>query len=708
MASYVEQGWLMDGVRAIISVLDNVIYFLISVLYQIFFNVANATLISGETIKAFYSRIQLILGILIMFKLAISLISGIMNPDSMSDEKKGFFGIIKRIVIALIMLVLIVPLNIPTSDLGDDGSYNSQLNNNGILFGTLYELQHIVLSQNTIARLILGVSSNVDRGDINRSAKEAGNELATIILKCFVTINVKSDEGDPMKHEDRMCQDSDSQEYIIDYLSPNITPAGIFTMINEYCEVDDSAGVAEIEEGSNYYVFNYSLFLSTVVGIFFVIILLGFIIDVAIRAFKLAILRLISPIPIISYVDPKSEQNGAFGAWVKAVTSTYIDLFMRLAIVYFILFMIQEFSINGIVMDVGSGAVGLFSKVFIILGLFFFAKEAPDFITSSLGIQNKGKGLFSGFGKLLGAAGAVGGLYRGAVGGFRASRMANDINNGNDPDQHDRFRNRWLRPVLSGITGGFRGGGVALREAATANDHQYRRALNRVNQMNAERMGYAADGGTWLGGVGSGWRQALTGQSSYELLQNQETMLKRQAEEAKGRKDALAAIQSMAKEKASSSTSTSGRIKIGNTDMNLNYNEFIAKRQAAASAGKTEFEIEDGKNSGVIHTIQLSDAFSENITNDLLESNAGDWIYTNAKNPDGDVGLRNQLNEVRGYYDIIASDSKITADDAWDKLKKQKGSYAGQEFTANTALNRVREEMPRAKADDARGRHDYK
>ena len=706
MASYWESWWLMDGIRTAVSVIDSIIYFLISVLYQIFFNVANATLISGETIKAFYGRIQLILGILIMFKLAVSLISGIMNPDSITESKNGFFGIIKRIVIALIMLVLIVPLNIPTSDLGENGGYNSQLNNNGILFGTLYELQNIVLSQNTIARLILGVSSNVDSGDINRTAKEAGNELATIILKCFVTINVKHDDGDPLVHEDRMCQDSDSQEHIIDYLDPTITTSGILNRVNEYCEVEDNDGVSEIDEGEDYYVFNYSMFLSTVVGVLFVIVLLGFIIDVAIRSFKLAILRLISPVPIISYVDPKSEQNGAFGAWVKSVTSTYIDLFIRLAMIYFILFIIQEFSTNGIVMDVGSGAVGLFSRVFIILGLFFFAKEAPGFIQSSLGIKNKGpgNGLFSGIGKMFGAASGVAGAYKGAVGGFRASRRANEINNALDPTARNSGWNRWVKPLGSGFVSALGGAGAALTTARDSNDHQFRRAMNRVNQMNATRMNYANDGSTWWGGVKSGVGQAFTGQSGYERLQLNEARLKRQIEEAKGRKDALATIQSMAEDKARTSDKTFGQVSLNGRSANLNYNEFMSKRQAAASSGASNFDVNVYDSAGnVIRTenVNMTDAMSENFTKSLLDANTSDYLFRASQNASFDVGLHNHIS-VNSEYTPSSSDMALK------DLKDVKNGHINDEFRLNNELDSVREQMPQAKANDERGRREYK
>ncbi|MBO5138319.1 MAG: hypothetical protein J6B89_01595 [Bacilli bacterium] len=709
MASYWQQWWLMDGIRIVFATIDSIIYSLISVLYQIFFNVSNATLISGETIKAFYSRIQLILGILVMFKLAISLISGIMNPDTISDNKKGFFGIIKRIVLSLIMLVLIVPLNIPTADLGESGSYNSQLNNNGILFGTLYEFQNIVLSQNTIARLVLGVSNNVESSDINSTAKEAGNELATIILKCFVTINVKSDEGDPLNQEDRMCQDTDSQEVMITYLDPTVSPAGILNHINEYCDVGDNGGIPEIDEGEDYYVFNYRLLLSSVVGVLFVIVLLGFIIDVAIRAFKLAILRLISPIPIISYIDPKSEQNGAFGAWVKSVTTTYIDLFTRLAIVYFILFIIQEFSTNGIVMDVGTGAVGLFSKVFIILGLFFFAKEAPGFIQSSLGIQNKGPGLFSGIGKMMGVASGIAGAYRGGINAFRASRTASE---NSDLTNSGSFFNKWVKPMGAGVFGGASSGLSALETARDAKDHQYRRAMNKVNEMNAKRTQYAANGSTWWGSHKDGVRQAFTGMNKYDQLQRDESIYKRKAEEAKQKGSLFDSIMKEAKDKASTHRDTKGTLTYKDATgsikklTDVNYNDFMAARQDAMNRGLTQMTINNKQ-------IDMVSAMDQQTVNDLLDSNTSDYL---SQVYNGTITSKNQsfvesVNAAaKSSYHDEATHAKVQFDinNFLGSAKQFKGHYATDEYNANTKLDEIRANMPQAKANAERSKHDVR
>ena len=166
-----------------------------------------------------------------------------------------------------------------------------------------------------------------------------------------------------------------------------------------------------------------------IVGAIFLVLLVAFTVDIAIRSIKLAILRLLAPIPIISYVEPKSAKDGMFASWVKALTSTYLDLFLRLAIVYFVIFIIQDMMVNGIIIDQAGGMVGIISCIFIWIGLFFFARMAPKFIKDALGLKGPGmsnlglSGVLGGAATFVGGGGAKGALA-GALSNMNAGAMA--------------------------------------------------------------------------------------------------------------------------------------------------------------------------------------------------------------------------------------------------------------------------------------------
>lgn len=410
------------------------IYVLLAVMYQVFFNVSSAQLFESETIKNFYARFQLIIGVFMVFKLAVSILQGIMDPDKFMNPKEGFGNFITRVVISLALLTVIVPINVP--DVENANSFEKYLNNDGLLFGTLYSLQDRILSSNTLGRLILGTTDNATLSEEENSGKteeeiqkeklaKSSRIFTSTILKAFLKINllppeVREDDDDT-KRENWYCGTNlgDTGDAAVEaYQRLDVDPTTLLSwdVLTADCEVNESA-FDYIQNAASWipifggfientrYVFAFNWLISAIVGIVFLVILVGFTIDIAIRSIKLAILRLLAPIPIISYIEPKSSKDGMFASWVKALTSTYLDLFLRLAIVYFVIFLIQDMIENGIVITEVGGLVGAFSFVFIMLGLFFFAKMAPKFIKDILGL--KGSMTNVGLSGILAGAGAI-------------------------------------------------------------------------------------------------------------------------------------------------------------------------------------------------------------------------------------------------------------------------------------------------------------
>lgn len=427
---------LGDLGRLIQQLMNWGVYVLLAGMYQVFFNVASAQLFESETIKNFYGRVQLIIGVFMVFKLAVSILQGIMDPDKFMNPKEGFGNFITRVVVALALLTVIVPINIP--DVENANSFEKYLNNNGLLFGTLYSLQDRILSNNTLGRLILGTTDNatntespdttgMTEAEIQQQKLTRSSRIFTsTILKAFLKINLLPPEvrenDDETNKENWYCGsnlDDDGKNAIESYQQLDVDPTTLLSMevLTADCKVNDSifdhlrnafswipvlGGFVE----NTRYVFAFNWLASAIVGIVFLIILIGFTIDIAVRSIKLAVLRLLAPIPIISYIEPKSSKDGGmFSSWVKALTSTYLDLFLRLAIVYFVIFLIQDMIANGIIINETGGLVGGFSIIFIMLGLFFFAKMAPKFIKDALGLKGSMSNI--GLSGILAGAGAI-------------------------------------------------------------------------------------------------------------------------------------------------------------------------------------------------------------------------------------------------------------------------------------------------------------
>lgn len=431
-----------DLFRSLGAILNKGAYFLLGLMYQIFFNVSSAQLFESETIKNFYGRIQLIIGVFMIFKLVVSILQGIMNPDKFTNPKEGFGNVITRIIISLALLTVLVPINVPNVESAN--SYEKYLNNNGLLFGTLYSLQDRILSNNTLGRLILGTTDDAtsvtdeeaqdgmtEADKQNAKLEKSANVFASTILKGFLRINLlpeelrtSDDESDPKNWYCGSNLSDEGKAAVNAYNKLDIEPSTLLSddVVTVDCEINDNwlsgaanaasnipliGGLFENFGGKSRYVFAFEWFWALIVGIIFLVIMVGFTVDIAIRSIKLAILRLIAPIPVISYIEPSSSKNGGmFSSWVKALTSTYLDLFLRLAIVYFVIFLIQDMIVNGIVINEAGGMVGIISCIFIWIGLFLFAKMAPKFIKDALGIKGTGMSNF-GLSGILAGAGAI-------------------------------------------------------------------------------------------------------------------------------------------------------------------------------------------------------------------------------------------------------------------------------------------------------------
>lgn len=611
-----------DMLRSVGVFFDRPCFWLLGLMYKIFFNVASADIFSSGTILSFYKRVQLIIGVFMLFQLTITIIRGIINPEEMTDGKGGKNNVIYRVMVSLFMLVAIMPINIP----GARSEYQIQLNNNGLLFGTLYSLQYRILNNNTIGRLVLGTNSvssastssttTTSSNSTEENLEKASNIFTSTILKGFIRINLKDGElvdpgegKDPeIKNENRMCTDIDNETMNI-YTAVDADPDEIFDIVNASCTSAKSAswfGEAAINKAMGFfkrlaktdrYVFAYIPILPAITAIIFSIILLSFTIDVAVRAIKLALLRLIAPIPILSYMDPKGSKDGAFNSWVKALSSTYLDLFVRLALVYFVLYLIQDIIVHGLVINSMGGVVGVLSLILIFIALFVFAKQAPKFLKEALGMKGEGTGIFSGLGAIAGAASGIGSARVSA----RASRDA-DIARYRSQGMSDEDAARASgslvnrgKHLIAGMAGGVLGAGTGISAAAGAKDHKIKAALDAAAKRNSKVAAAGRDGGTFFGGLGAYAQRAFTGETEADALETdfkrREAEIKSKQADLKTRQDALKTAQAnnahrksimdRAKSKAADSSATRGSFR----GITANYRDYHSAYTAAVNNG---------------------------------------------------------------------------------------------------------------------------
>lgn len=593
-------NFLSEFIRGFFSVLDSIGYFFLSGIFNIFFIIANATFFQGDVINEFYSRVQLILGLLMVFRLSITLLQIILNPDMFKDKQKGAGSLVKRIALMLVMLSLIVPIEGIPKD--DPNPLNIQIRNNGVLFGFLYQFQNSVVQDNVLGKLILGSKTDSlddNDGSLQLSGMEnVGDVISADIAKAFITPTLKdgftsisSDpEADDYVDKAAACPDAASS-----YLNPSVSSGALLDHINDTCN-----------DNGEVYAFSYTGFGGVVVAIVMTIIIIGFTLDIAVRAIKLAILRLIAPVPIISYISPGQEKDGAFGNWVKTLTSTYLSLFIRLIIIYFGIYLIIILREGDLVTLVSTGNLftSALANIFIIIGILVFMKDAPKFFQDMLGIKGDGK-LFSGIGTMLGAAALTGGLAGSIATGARAAWEENKI----------AGRPAWMGvggAITSGITSGLGGAFVGAKALATSDKKVPSSVISAMQKRNATRASHS----TAFGRLASSAYGMATGMTLAERDQAILDLNKDAASNAGKLKDLIETEAIKYGDYGSLNfTSNSGRHVSGN----FNYSR-LAQAIKTADPNTGQFDYYD-EATGTKHTFNAKD-FDQNIMEQLKSSQA--------------------------------------------------------------------------------------
>ena len=571
-------GFIGDFLRGFFSILDSIGYFFLSGIFNIFFTIANAEIFQGSVINTFYSRIQMILGILMIFRISITLLQIIINPDLFKDKQKGAGSLVMRIAVMLILLTLIVPINIPNTN---GNPLNEQIKSNGILFGFLYQFQNSIVEDNILGKLILG--SDTDTTTSNSGGTQlpgmasVGDVITSEIAKAFITPAINDGYDDI--NEDNYKEAAVCPDVVSPYFNPLVTSGSLIDHVNDTCT----------ENGSEAYAFDYTGFGGVVCAVVMTIIIIGFTLDIAVRAIKLALLRLIAPVPIISYISPGQEKDGAFGNWVKTLTSTYLSLFIRLIIIYFGIYLIiilREGDLVSWVHTSNALTTGL-ANIFIIIGILVFMKDAPKFFQDMLGIKGDGK-LFSGIGTMLGAAALTGGLAGSAIGSFRTGMSeGKELGYGTG------------RSVLRGIgagAGGLLGGAfVGTKALATADKNAPSAVMAAMQKRNAMR----GTGSTLLGRVGSNASAMFLGSSLGGKAAQKAELFDSLTKAAQAHK-------SMVEDEALKSTTAEGTLSyldhMGHTQsLSANYQDFYGQYEAAKAAGKNTFSFTDS--AGASHVI---------------------------------------------------------------------------------------------------------
>lgn len=366
-------GFAIPIVFDILLLFDSLIYSIAAYCLQAFFEIArfniNSNSINGtNVVEAIMYRVMVLGGVYALFRLGISLINYIINPPDADTASKNGSKIVKNTVIAILLLA-----------------------SSKFIFNFLYNFSTSVIDNGTIQQIIYGPEAEYPDYSEEQTSKSFVNGVFLILFK----------RGDDTTFT------SDAAKAAVSHVASG--EASILTL-SDYAYSSD---------------FHYIPILTTVVGIMLIYYFGSFAIELGVRLFKLFILQVISPIPIILSIDPK--QNKKLSNFAKAYSGIYISLFIRIITVYMAFVLLNL--IEGIFGQLGkltdTATTGFISldatflvEILLIIACFQAAKELPKLIEEALGTKlglgDAGKGFKA---ALMGSVGGTLGLMTGAVAG---------------------------------------------------------------------------------------------------------------------------------------------------------------------------------------------------------------------------------------------------------------------------------------------------
>lgn len=370
------------ALRRLAAVICSLIYKIVAALFELFINISRVELLSSGDIAKIYQRVTLIITIIMIFYVTFETVKYVIQPDTMGDKEKGTSKVVSKMIICVVLLAMVPKI-----------------------FEFAFKLQNTIIDNQIIPKLILGPSATS-----TSNPKDMGRNFAVSTFALFYGY------GDIPGEEllkDKNCKETlltqeeynkfghlegalwDMQRYALLGKSENYSDYGngiaganlcyfknhgSFWHLTWELDEDDKEYNNPTKDAEEYIEFDGLM--AIIVGGFMVYVLALYCIDLGTRVAQLAFLQIIAPIPIIGYLSPKKDN--IFSKWVKQCTTTYLDLFLRMILIYFVLFLcnvIQDARAEGTLFNnIPSDSNKTLLYIAIILGLLMFAQKAPKML----------------------------------------------------------------------------------------------------------------------------------------------------------------------------------------------------------------------------------------------------------------------------------------------------------------------------------------
>lgn len=340
---------------------------LIGTLYDVILSLGTSKLFTDDFYVNFATKIGLLLGIYMLFKLMFSLINYLIDPDKINDKKEGAGKIVVRVIVVIVLLA----------------TYNT-------LFSTMYDLQDKIMTSDFFPTLFFDQKESVVRN---------GGKFALQYAPIMATIE-KADDASPIielpdtEGLAELYGNGGFGNWFAFHASIRLAVlqkanivADAFSAISKIFPF--LVPIASTISSFSGYAYHFNAIPCLLFAGFLCYSLFVYAIKIATRVAQLALLQLIAPVPIISYVDPKSD---SLKKWAKMTLVSYADVFVRMAIFYFIAYFsyhILDTKI-GVISNASFGSEWLV-KLLIMCGVLIMANKFPDLLKKIFNLNDAGE-----------------------------------------------------------------------------------------------------------------------------------------------------------------------------------------------------------------------------------------------------------------------------------------------------------------------------
>ncbi len=358
VAAGAQVGLVSDILRWISMFLDVIVYSLIPIFFNMIYDIyeISGNIGSSEALSTIRSSIYSLLAIIMFFKLAFSLLAMLADPDLISNKEKGAGKLLSSVVICIVLIV-VMPM----------------------IFDFASEAQSKIMDNHLIEKAVYG-------SDFGSEGFDLGRQISVSTLSIFMTLTVDSGNG----YDAYMEVFNNEEEYVsfwnlFTYINTTTNATWTTVLFNAISLVNPAVTVDRFitklfGEGNRYQI-SYIVFVSTIVGIVILWSVVKLVIDIAYRSIKFFALQLLSPIAIVSTVDPKSSKSGVFSKWLSETLKTYLSLFVRIFALAIGCLVIKNIG------DLTEIADKPLERLSFILAAVAFIKTAPKFIDKIFGTE---------------------------------------------------------------------------------------------------------------------------------------------------------------------------------------------------------------------------------------------------------------------------------------------------------------------------------